>query len=155
MLDPALLTGASSGSGAKYVDERMVKTKLPLSRPFDIAVWADPSGMKAVVIRDDGGVPTSRIQLVRVMDGTFDPEYLARCIASKHNSRFLSGSVIVRPRLHDFEVPSLHLSEQQELSRVVRHLSDLQDRSQKVTAELTRLSALVIDAMGEGFVRAT
>lgn len=155
VLTPGLLTGTSADrDDAKFLDAEAAESGPPLSKPGDIAVWADPSGLHAVVIRDGGDTPYSKLQLVRVMDGTFDPDYLAACIASQHNYRFTAGSITMRTRLQDFEVPSLHTAEQQELSRTIRQIADLEARSRKVAAELAELSALVADAIGEGAVRA-
>lgn len=155
VLTPGLLTGTSSdGDGTKYLDAEAAESGPPLSRPGDIAVWADSSGIHAVVIREGGDMPHSKLQLVRVLDGTFDPDYLAACIASRHNSRFTVGSVTMRVRIQDFEVPSLHPVEQQDLSRITRQIADFQERSREVAAELAELSGLVADAIGEGAVRA-
>jgi hypothetical protein len=148
-LTPAGLAGHGN---EEYVDDHTA-AESQLTSPGDIAVWSGGNGVRAVVLRDGGAVPSTHLQLLRVLDGSFDPDYLAACLASKRNERFLHGSSILRPKLQDFEVPSLTLAEQQRLSQELRYLSDLQKRAARVAMEVVELSTHVINTIGEGTLR--
>jgi hypothetical protein len=59
----------------------------------------------------------------------------------------------VRPRIQDFEVPSLLLDEQRKLSRELRSLSDLHARTAQAAEQLAELSGILTDTIGEGTLR--
>lgn len=148
-LTPARLAGHGND---EYVDDHAA-AESQLTSPGDIAVWSGGNGVRALVLRDGGAVPSTHLQLLRVLDGSFEPDYLAACLASKRNERFLQGSTILRPKLQDFEVPSLTLTEQQRLSQELRYLSDLRTRAARVSGEVAELSAHIINTIGEGILR--
>ncbi|MDP9696144.1 UNVERIFIED_ORG: hypothetical protein J2X79_003723 [Arthrobacter globiformis] len=150
-LTPSTLTG--SGEHEKYVDDWTLAANPPMTVPGDIAVWGTGAGVRAVALRDGGSVPSTHLQILRVLDGSFDPDYLAACLTSKRNERFLQGSTTVRPRIQDFEVPSLLLAEQRKLSRELRSLSDLQARTARAAEQLAELSGILTDTIGEGTLR--
>lgn len=152
-LTPARLGMTGSQVVPKYVDDWAADALVKLTEPGDIAIWADASGVRAVVLQAGGAAPSPNLQILRISDGTFDPDYLAACIASKHNERFLAGSSFTQPRVRDFEVPSLMSSEQQRLGQEIRNISTFQARAAEVTAQLAELSGLLADALGEGVLR--
>lgn len=152
-LTPARLGMTGSQVAPKYVDDWAADEMVKLTKPGDIAIWADASGVRAVVLETGGAAPSPNLQILRISDGTFDPDYLAACVASKHNQRFLSGSSFTQPRVRDFEVPSLMSSEQQRLGQEIRNISTFRARAAEVTGQLAELSGLLADALGEGVLR--
>ena len=151
-LTPARLSAISQAE-TKYVDAWAADEMVTLTEPGDIAIWSDTAGVRATVLTTRGAAPSPNLQILRISDGTFDPDYLAACIASKHNERFLSGTSFTQPKVRDFEVPSMTMSEQKRLGREIRNLSTFQARAAEATAQLAELSILLSDALGEGVLR--
>lgn len=149
-LTPAGLSGYLPDQ-EMYVDERTPETRM--TQPGDIAVWASRRAVKAVVLRDGGAVPGAHLQLLRVLDGSFDPNYLAACITSAHNARFIQEGTIVRFKLQDFEVPSLRSEDQQRLGWEIQNITALQQRVARASVEIAEFSALFIDTVGDGLLR--
>ena len=150
VLTPATLNGTIE---PMYADGWATGAVSRLTRAGDIAVWTSPSGINASVLTEGESLAGIHIQLVRIIDDSFDPEYLAACLSSNHNTRFLEGSIVLRPNLAELEVPSLTASEQQRISQEMRNLTELQSRAKAALALIEDLSILVSDTIGEGALR--
>jgi SAM-dependent methyltransferase len=151
VLSPATLAGNTAGQ--KYADDRATEIRSRLTQPGDLAVWMGPEGLAATVLAEGGGVAGPHIQLVRILDGSFNPDYLAACLASSHNARFLQGTAVLRPNLGNLEVPSLTIAEQHKIGQELRNLAALRAQAAEASARIAQLSTLVSDTIGEGALR--
>nr|WP_281349994.1 restriction endonuclease subunit S [Arthrobacter yangruifuii] len=150
VLTPAVLSGYTAGQ--KYADS-WAETNQQLTKAGDVAVWMAGEAIRVRVLADGGAVPSTQVQIIRVIDGSYLPEYLAVCLASGYNSRFLRGTTVQRPNLRDFEVPVVTLEEQKSIEEYVARIDGIRDQIRRASNLAEELRGLVVDAVGEGALR--
>lgn len=151
VLTPAVLMG---GSKQKYIDPADSGDAPARTDAGDIALWAAHNRIYTKVLDTGGAVPGPHIQILRVMQGSFTPEYVAACLASVHNQRFLVGGVMARPDIQSLEIPAASLSEQRNVGKQLRKLDKLRREATQLVTELNELQTLVQNGVGEGTLRA-
>lgn len=151
VLTPRLLAGDKAAS--RYADEWAGMNPQQLTQVGDIAVWVASARINAMVLGESAQIPGAQIQVLRIVDGPFDPEYLATCISSSHNLRFLEGAALLRPNILEFEIPSLSTRDQQEISQQMRAVAELEQRLAALAMETAHVRTLISDAVGEGRLR--
>lgn len=150
VLTPGVLNGNTSG--LKYAD-RWAETNHQLTKAGDVAVWMAGSDIRVRVLADGGAVPSTQVQIVRVIDGSYLPEYLAVCLSSGHNARFLRGTTVLRPNLSDFEVPTVAMQEQKRIAEFMARIDGIRDQIRRASDMAAEFRDLVAGAVGEGVLR--
>lgn len=151
VLTPAALMGDQSKQN--YIEALPSGGGIDLTEAGDVALWAAHNRIHTKVLDTGGAVPGPQIQILRVMQSSFTPDYLAACLAGVHNERFLVGGVITRLDIQNLEIPAAPLEEQRNISQQLRKLDELRKEASRLVAELNKLQALVQNGVGEGTLR--
>lgn len=123
-----------------------------LTRPGDIVVVTDMQ-IRAVVVRQKY-VPVAPVHVISITprSAALDPDYLAECLNSRWNQRFLTGSGIKHARLPQLEVVVATADEQRAVVRFLAQMRGAMDAATQLSYALTRLRDDTLQALLAGVV---
>lgn len=121
--------------------------------PGDIVVYPDGDRVSAVVWREPGWVLGRFMQVVRLVDETWNREYVAASLASSANQRFLvEGTARTHFHLEEFELVARPLADQERLAFIASSLAHLETELKQTQSRAREAHRLLLDAFSAGVV---